>query len=55
MCGICGIINFDDSQVLEKEINLMNDEMFLRGPDDFGTYVKNNFRHGNEKVIYYRC
>ncbi len=42
MCGICGIINFDDSQVLEKEINLMNDEMFLRGPDDFGTYVKNN-------------
>ena len=42
MCGICGIINFDDSLVSEKEINLMNDEMVLRGPDDFGTYIKNN-------------
>ena len=50
MCGICGVINFDDSRVSEKEINLMNHEMVLRGPDDFGTYVNNNLGMGMRRL-----
>ncbi len=50
MCGICGIFNFEDTPVLEKEINLMNQEMVLRGPDDFGTYIKNNLGMGMRRL-----
>ncbi len=50
MCGICGIYNFDDSLVSEKDIQLMNDEMYLRGPDDYGIYNKNNLAIGMRRL-----
>lgn len=50
MCGICGIYNFDNSIVTENEIHLMNEEMYLRGPDDSGIYVKNNLGMGMRRL-----
>jgi asparagine synthase (glutamine-hydrolysing) len=42
MCGICGIIRFDDKRVHENDLNLMMHEMKFRGPDDEGTFVEKN-------------
>ncbi|NLE06165.1 MAG: asparagine synthase (glutamine-hydrolyzing), partial [Crenarchaeota archaeon] len=44
MCGICGIISktsltFDHAQ----QVNLMNQALIHRGPDDTGIYVADNF------------
>ncbi len=50
MCGICGIYNLDNSTVSEKEINLMNNEMYLRGPDDSGIYTRNNLGLGMRRL-----
>ena len=43
MCGICGIYNFDNSNVLENNLLILNNEMIDRGPDSCGLYVKKNF------------
>ena len=50
MCGICGIYNFDNSLVSKEEINLMNNEMYLRGPDDSGIYTRNNLGLGMRRL-----
>tara|TARA_Y100000996_G_C22543543_1_gene650901 strand:- start:271 stop:2103 length:1833 start_codon:yes stop_codon:yes gene_type:complete len=50
MCGICGIYNFDNSIVSEKEVKLMNDEMYLRGPDDSGIFNRNNLGIGMRRL-----
>lgn len=50
MCGICGIYNFDNSKVLDKDIHSMNDEMHLRGPDDSGVYTRNNIGLGMKRL-----
>ena len=50
MCGICGIYNFDYLKVLEKDIQLMNEEMHLRGPDDSGVYIRNNIGIGMKRL-----
>ena len=50
MCGICGIYNFDNTKVAEKDLNLMNQEMFLRGPDDSGIYQEENFGLGMRRL-----
>jgi asparagine synthase (glutamine-hydrolysing) len=42
MCGICGIINFDNSPVERIQIAQMMQAMKHRGPDDEGVYVKDN-------------
>jgi len=39
MCGIAGIINFNDHDVLDKDIRLMMSKMKHRGPDDEGVYL----------------
>lgn len=39
MCGICGIISFDNSIVNEDFLILMRDEMSHRGPDDAGIFI----------------
>jgi len=39
MCGICGIINFDDKPVEAKKLLTMMSTMKHRGPDDEGTFV----------------
>ncbi len=42
MCGIAGIINFNQKQVKEEELKLMMQKMKHRGPDDDGMYIENN-------------
>ncbi len=46
MCGICGIINFDNSIVDESIIVRMRDEMIHRGPDDKGLYINKSKKVG---------
>ena len=42
MCGICGIINLNNKEVLEQELHPMMRKMKYRGPDDEGTFVHQN-------------
>jgi len=46
MCGICGIINFDDKPVEESKLLSMMRAMKHRGPDDEGTFIDNNIGFG---------
>jgi asparagine synthase (glutamine-hydrolysing) len=46
MCGISGIINFNNNPVQEKEIRLMMLKMKHRGPDDEGVFIDNNIGLG---------
>ena len=46
MCGICGIINFDDKPVEAKKLLTMMSIMKHRGPDDEGTYIDDNIGFG---------
>jgi asparagine synthase (glutamine-hydrolysing) len=39
MCGIAGIVRWNDEPVFEHEIRSMCDVMVHRGPDDHGVYV----------------
>jgi asparagine synthase (glutamine-hydrolysing) len=39
MCGIAGILNFDQRPALEENVRAMCDAMVHRGPDDAGYYV----------------
>ena len=39
MCGIAGIVRWNDEPVFEHEIRAMCDLMVHRGPDDHGVYV----------------
>ena len=42
MCGICGIVNYDNNEHVEKTlISRMCDVMRHRGPDDEGIYISN--------------
>ena len=46
MCGICGIINFNNASVENTQINKMMHKMKHRGPDDEGLFVENNVGFG---------
>ncbi len=46
MCGICGIIKFDQEQVLESSVQSMMSAMKHRGPDDEGVFIDNNIGLG---------
>lgn len=46
MCGISGIINFNNQAVKENELRLMMQKMKHRGPDDEGLFIDNNFGLG---------
>ena len=46
MCGICGIINFNDRPAEENKLLTMMHEMKHRGPDDEGTYIDDNIGFG---------
>ena len=46
MCGICGIINFNNKPVEESDIRLMMHKIKHRGPDDKGVVIKNNIGLG---------
>ncbi len=42
MCGINGIIRFDNKGILKEEIDKMNKAIKHRGPDDEGVFIFNN-------------
>ncbi len=42
MCGICGIIHFNNRPVQEEKIKTMMQKMKHRGPDDEGIFTKGN-------------
>jgi asparagine synthase (glutamine-hydrolysing) len=46
MCGICGIIRFDNQPVQEAPIREMMRIMKHRGPDDEGIFLENNLGLG---------
>ena len=46
MCGICGIINFNKEDVQESSLITMMNTIKHRGPDDNGTFIKNNLGLG---------
>jgi len=46
MCGIAGIINFNEVQVNQDDIRLMMRNMKHRGPDDDGIFVDGNIGLG---------
>ena len=46
MCGIFGIINFNQKPVHENDLRLMMQNMKHRGPDDEGVFIDNNIGLG---------
>lgn len=42
MCGISGIVNFNNAPVQREDLNIMIHQMKHRGPDDEGVYIDNN-------------
>lgn len=46
MCGICGIINFNNEYVVEEKVRIMMRAMKHRGPDDEGLFLDKNIGLG---------
>lgn len=46
MCGIAGKISFSNKKISAQEIEMMNDAIKHRGPDDGGTYISPDGRVG---------
>ena len=46
MCGICGILNFDEKPVKEESVRQMMQKMKHRGPDDDGVFMEKNIGLG---------
>ena len=42
MCGISGIIDFDNQKILSQEINLFTKSLSHRGPDGSNFFLNNN-------------
>lgn len=50
MCGICGIVNFDQQKVDESTVLEMRDVMINRGPDYGGIYINNHIGFGHRRL-----
>ena len=50
MCGISGIINFNEKPVGKDQINLMNNSQIHRGPDGSGIWCDNNIGFGHRRL-----
>lgn len=50
MCGICGIVNFNNKQVEENILKRMADNLAHRGPDAQGFFLKNNVGLGHRRL-----
>lgn len=51
MCGICGYIHLDNSKRTDKKIlKDMMDTLALRGPDEEGSYLKDNVALGHKRL-----
>lgn len=46
MCGICGIVGFEDADLIKR----MCDKIVHRGPDDFGYFIDENICLGNRRL-----
>jgi asparagine synthase (glutamine-hydrolysing) len=49
MCGICGIVDIEDS-VDARHITLMRERLAHRGPDDFGVYAARGVGLGHQRL-----
>jgi asparagine synthase (glutamine-hydrolysing) len=50
MCGIFGIVNFDEKPVLKESLKIMSDKMIHRGPDDEGMLIDDNVGIGMRRL-----
>jgi len=50
MCGINGILNFDQSKVDENQLIKMRDSLEHRGPDDAGIFIDDNIGLGHRRL-----
>ncbi len=51
MCGICGIVNFEEENTVDKDTLVkMRDTMIHRGPDDEGIYLNRNVGLGFRRL-----
>ena len=50
MCGIFGIINFNNKFVNRDEIEKMSNHMIFRGPDDKGVFISKNIGIGMRRL-----
>ena len=50
MCGICGVIDFDQNLVLEEELRCMNGTLIHRGPDGEGYFILKNVGLANRRL-----
>ena len=50
MCGIFGIINFNQNLVNKSEIEKMSNNMIFRGPDDKGLFLSKNVGIGMRRL-----
>ena len=50
MCGIFGIVNFDEKPVLKESLKIMSDKMIHRGPDDEGMLIDGNVGIGMRRL-----
>lgn len=46
MCGICGVFSFNDSIVLQSDLQAMSDSIAHRGPDGEGFWISKNAKVG---------
>ena len=46
MCGICGIISFDNASVKKQQLMQMTTALAHRGPDGEGFWISDNARVG---------
>ena len=46
MCGICGKISFGEKQIFKKDLKVMTDTLWHRGPDGEGFYLSPNKKIG---------
>ncbi len=50
MCGISGIVNFNNKPVNRAQIDLMNKAQIHRGPDGSGIWFENNVGFGHRRL-----
>ncbi|MCG2711525.1 MAG: asparagine synthetase B, partial [Candidatus Omnitrophica bacterium] len=50
MCGICGIINFNQRPVDKHILEKMSNALVHRGPDSQGFFIKNNVGLGHRRL-----
>ena len=50
MCGICGIVNFNNKPVDRKVLHEMTDAFVHRGPDAQGFFIENNTGLGHRRL-----